>query len=158
MHRTAATSLTAGDTVRPRTLGARRMARAVLACGALAGLAILQGCEPTAPDRSRKFIVRVDSIVAPATSAPSDTLIVWFFGYVGNDGCSYVEHVDKYLTVTELRVTFRGKYDGRPGVACTMAPVSLHHPEVVLPPRSSPFRVIVLQPDGTLLQRAIVVP
>lgn len=158
MHRTAATSVTAGDTVRQRSLHAGRVARAVVACGALGGLAILQGCEPTAPDRSRQFIVRVDSIVAPATIASNDTLIVWFFGYVGSDGCSYVERVDKYLTHAELRVTFRGKYDGRPGVVCTMAPVSLHHPEVVLPPRSSPFRIIVLQPDGTLLQRAIVVP
>ena len=158
MHRAAATSLTAGGAARPRSPIARRVARAVLACGLLGSLATLQGCEPTAPDRSRKFIVRVDSIVAPATIASNDTLIVWFFGYVGNDGCSYVEHVDKYLTVTELRVTFRGKYDGRPGVACTMAPVSLHHPEVVLPPRSSPFKIIVLQPDGTLLQGAIVAP
>ena len=158
MHRTTATSLTAGDAARPRSLNARRVARAVLACGVLGGLATLQGCEPTAPDRSRKFIVRVDSIVAPATIASNDTLIVWFFGYVGNDGCSYVEHIDRYLTVTELRVTFRGKYDGRPDVACTMAPVSLQHPEVVLPPRNSPFKIIVLQPDGTLLQRAIAVP
>lgn len=158
MHRNAASSRTAGDAERPRSLYARRVVRAVLACGVLEGLAMLQGCEPTALDRSRRFIVRVDSIVAPATIAANDTLVVWFFGYVGNDGCSYVEHVDKYLTVTELRVTFRGTYDGRPDVACTMAPVSLHHPEVVLPPRSSPFRIIVLQPDGTLLQRAIVVP
>lgn len=158
MRRTAATMLTAGDTVPRRLLHARRVVRAVVACGALGGLAILQGCEPTAPDRSRRFIVRVDSIVAPATMAANDTLIVWFFGYVGSDGCSYVERIDKYLTLGELRVTFRGKYDGRPGVACTMAPVSLHHPEVVLPPRSSPFRIIVLQPDGTLLQRSIVVP
>ena len=158
MKRTAETLVIAGDTLRRRSLHARRVARTAAACAGLGCLAILLACEPTAPDRSRKFIVRVDSIVAPATIAPNDTLIVWFFGYVGSDGCSYVEHVDKYLTVAELRVTFRGKFDGRPDVACTMAPVSLHHPEVVLPPRSSPFRIIVLQPDGTLLQRTVVVP
>lgn len=158
MHRTAATRMPAGDTVRSRSPSARRVTRAAVACVALWGFAMLQGCEPTAPDRSRQFIVRVDSIVAPAMIAQNDTLIVWFFGYVGNNGCYYVEHVEKYLTVTELRVTVRGKYDGRPGVACTQAPVSLHHPEVVLPPRTSPFKVVVLQPDGTLLQRAVVVP
>lgn len=158
LHRTAETRLPAGDAVQPRSLKARRVTRAAVACGILWGLAMLQGCAPTAPDRSRQFIVRVDSIVAPAMIAPNDTLIVWFFGFVGNNGCSYVERVEKYLTVTELRVTIRGKYDGRPGVACTQAPVSLHHPEVVLPPRSSPFNVIVVQPDGALLQRAVVAP
>lgn len=132
-----------------------REARALVAGVILAGLAIVQGCEPTAPDRSRNFIVRVDSIVAPATTAPTDTVIVWFFGYVGNNGCSSVERVDRYQTSTELRVTFRGKYDGRPGIGCTQAPVSLHHPEVVLPPRGAPFSVIVLQPDGSELRRTL---
>jgi len=149
--------VTEPDSVGPRWVHASRVARTIVACGVVVGLAVLYSCALTDPDRSRTFIVRVDGVVAPPAMAGNDTLIVWFYGNVGSDGCSRVEYVQKYLTRAQLEVTFHGKYDGRPGVVCTFQPVALHYPEVVVPPLSSPFTIIVHQPDGALLRRVVVV-
>jgi hypothetical protein len=98
------------------------------------------------------FVIRVDSISAPAAVEGSNALEVQFHGWVGSDGCSSLSHVEKRATPQLLEVKFHGV---RRGGDCTQMPVALEHMEIVSPPLNNPFTIRVLQPGGVPLEQAV---
>lgn len=110
------------------------------------------GCDLIGPGTER-FLVRVDSISAPAIVAPDETLRVVFFGHVGPDGCSRITRVDKQRTPARLEIAFHGERDD--GAYCTQVPVELRHEEAVAPPLEDPFVIRVTQPGSTSLERVV---
>jgi len=122
-----------------RGLGVLLLSSAGLGCGLL--------------DSTDSFVIRVDSISAPAAITPADTLSARFFGLVGSDGCSRLERVEKRREGGLLELRFHGTRKG--GVDCTQMLVSLDHEERLLPPLPDPFTIRVLQPDGPALERVV---
>ncbi len=100
------------------------------------------------------FTIRVDSIALPSVIAPGDTLKARFFGSVGPDGCWDLEGIDRHVSASALEVRFRGS---RTSGLCTQMPVHLDHIEAVPPPLQTPFTVAARQPDGSALQRVVVI-
>jgi hypothetical protein len=98
------------------------------------------------------FVVRVDSISAPAEVDAGTALEVQFHGYVGPDGCSSLSRVEKRVAPQLLEIRFHGV---RRSGNCTQMPVPLEHTERAEPPLSDPFTIRVLQPDGASLERVV---
>jgi hypothetical protein len=98
------------------------------------------------------FVVRVDSISAPAAVDAGTALDVQFHGYVGPNGCSSLSRVEKRAAPQLLVIRFHGV---RRSGNCTQMPVSLEHAERAEPPLSDPFTIRVLQPDGATLERVV---
>jgi hypothetical protein len=108
-------------------------------------IVILSACDVFGP-RTESFIIRVDSIDAPATVAQGQAFDVVFSGGIGSDGCSTLARVDRTMTVDTLRVRFHG--ERRRGGNCPQMPTRLEHTEPVTPPVNDPFVVIAIQPTG----------
>lgn len=121
--------------------------------GVIATASIVVGACDVFGVGSERFLVRVDSVSAPAMVALGDTLRMTFFGRVGPDGCSRLEHVAKHATQSSLDIEFHGQRDEHGN--CTQMPVELRHEESVLPPLRDPFHVRVGQPRGVVLERVI---
>jgi hypothetical protein len=100
------------------------------------------------------FVIRVDSISAPAAIAPADTLTVRFFGGIGPDLCSRLVRVEKRSEPGVLEVRFHGERDEGGGDCLQMVSL-LDHEEKILPPLVDPFIIRVLQPEGAPLERVV---
>jgi hypothetical protein len=99
-----------------------------------------------------RFVVRVDSISAPAAVDAGTALEVQFHGWVGPNGCSSLSRVEKRAAPQLLEIRFHGV---RRSGDCTQMPVPLEHTERAAPPLSDPFTIRVLQPDGASLERVV---
>jgi hypothetical protein len=131
-----------------RTLGPKRtwpLSLLVLAGNLTTGCDILGSGDES-------FVVRVDSISAPAAVDAGTVLDVQFHGYVGPNGCSSLSRVEKRAAPQLLEIRFHGV---RRSGNCTQMPVSLEHAERTEPPLSDPFTIRVLQPDGATLERVV---
>jgi hypothetical protein len=117
-------------------------------------VAAASGCDLMGPD-SETFTVRVDSIVAPATIAPGDTLTVRFHGFVGPDGCHRLDRVDRARGPGILQMGFHGERSTGRNLDCTSMLVLLDHEERVAPPLDDPFLIVVRQPGGGTLERVV---
>jgi hypothetical protein len=115
----------------------------------LAGI-LTSGCDILGGDE--RFVVRVDSISAPAAVDAGTALEVRFHGWVGPNGCSSLSRVEKRAAPQLLEIRFHGV---RRGGNCTQMPVPLEHAERAEPPLSDPFTIRVLQPDGATLERVV---
>ncbi|TVP51080.1 MAG: hypothetical protein EA350_00270 [Gemmatimonadales bacterium] len=131
--------------------GAGAAAVAVMVLSIAVGTA---GCDLLGPDRET-FLVRVDSISAPATVSTGDTLTVQFHGFVGSDGCHRLERVDRGRGPGTLVMTFHGERRVGGNIVCTLEPVALTHEERVTPPFDDPFTIVVRQPGGGTLERVV---
>jgi hypothetical protein len=98
------------------------------------------------------FIVRVDSISAPAAVDAGTALEVQFHGWVGPNGCSSLSRVEKRAAPQLLEIRFHGV---RRSGYCTQMPVPLEHVERAEPPLSDPFTIRVLQPGGAALEQVV---
>jgi hypothetical protein len=106
---------------------------------------------------STRFVIRVDTITAPATIAPSDTLRVRFEGVIGSSGCYRLESIELTQTIKSLDIRFIGENGAGFSVLCTAAISMLDHYEAKVPPIAGPFVITVRQPDGTTLTRTVAV-
>jgi hypothetical protein len=116
----------------------------------LAGM-LTTGCDILGYGDER-FVVRVDSISAPAAVDAGTALAVQFHGWVGPNGCSSLSRVEKRAAPQLLEIRFHGV---RRSGNCTQMPVSLDHAERVEPPLSDPLTIRVLQPGGASLERVV---
>ncbi len=116
----------------------------------------LAGCGPFDSDGDL-FVIRVQSIVAPALVPASDTLRIRFTGAIGPDGCWNLARVDRRLTDSTLDITFVGVHDASRDHVCVHQPQSLDHEEAIPPPLRTPFTISARQPDGSLLHRVVTV-
>ncbi len=122
-------------------------------CALLSALLLASGCGILEGDATR-FIVRVDSIVAPASVGPEGPLVVRFLGMIGPNGCSRLAEVPSGRSPGLLEVQFHGEL--RDGV-CTQEPVLLDYQQELAPPFLDPFVIRVLQPSGPPLERSVPV-
>jgi len=112
-------------------------------------------CSLISGDDYDHFRIRVDSIVAPDTAASGDSLRITLFGFVGPDGCYSFDRIDSRRTTNSVELSVWGRHRTGRGFACTHAVVELRQSHVVPPPLGIPFSVIVVQPDGSRLNRPI---
>jgi hypothetical protein len=133
---------------------ARRAGAAAAAALTVALVAGISGCDLLELDRE-PFTIRVDSISAPATIAPGDTLTVRFHGWVGLDGCHRLDRVERARSPGRLELRFQGLRRTGSYNVCTSAPVKLDHEERVMPPLEDPFTILVRQPRGRTLERVV---
>jgi hypothetical protein len=96
-----------------------------------------------------EFTVRVDSVSAPASIGPADTLVARFFGMVGSDRCSRITHVEREADSSGLVIQFHGERIER---NCGQMPVFLEHEERITPPLNDPYTIRVVQPAGPPLE------
>lgn len=98
------------------------------------------------------FTIRVDSIVAPASIGPGESLTARFLGRIGPHGCYGLDEVRSARSPGLLLIEFRGKaVDG----LCTQEPVNLDHRVDLPPPFDDPFVIRVVQPAGPPLERSV---
>ncbi len=98
------------------------------------------------------FVIRVDSVSAPAAIAPADTITVRFFGSIGPNGCYSLVDAPTTRTPALLEVRFNGK---RVDALCIQTPIFLDHTQRLVPPFVDPFTIRVLQPDGATLEHIV---
>lgn len=103
-----------------------------------------------------RYLIRVDSVVAPFVVAADDTLRVRFQGEVGPDGCYRLVRVAREVTTSSLEVVFYGEHR-EDGGYCTQAIVTMDHEETVEPPLVGPFKITVHQPGGSLREQVVTV-
>jgi len=101
----------------------------------------------------REFIISVDSISVPETVLAEDSIPVRVFGWVGPDGCHRFSHFEVKKTPNRARITVRG-LESNSG-DCTAAPVSSDRVNVIRPPLSDPFTVVVNQPKNEDLEQLV---
>lgn len=112
----------------------------------------LGGCEVLGIGGEERFIITVDSIVAP-TEVPTNTPItVGFFGGIGADGCSRLRNIDSHRTPESLDMQFNGVREGR---SCTQMPAFLEHMTTLYPPFADSFVIRARQPRGRVLEHTV---
>lgn len=100
-------------------------------------------------------MVRVDSISAPASISRTDTLRARFWGLVGPDTCYRLKRVEKGRGPGILQLRFVGELVRESDTQCIYWGVFLQHEEQVPPPLDDPFKIQVLQPDGSRLEKIV---
>lgn len=119
---------------------------------ALAGLTWASGCGLL--DGPERFVVAVDSIVAPSTVPATAAFTVRFVGMVGPNGCYSLLEAPNARTPGLLQIQFIGEKVDR---VCTQEPVALDYTLDVSPPFTNPFTIRVTQPSGPPLERTVTV-
>jgi hypothetical protein len=126
----------------------------------LLGFIILNYCttEPDQDDpRYASFKIKVDKISIPDTISSSDTLTLKFWGLVGTDGFHKFEEFETKLIGNDLHITLWGT---KPNfeTACPTVMVYLDGKEFKTTiNQSGNYRIIIHQPDNSLLIESLVV-
>lgn len=118
----------------------------------MAGL-VACGSDSLGPSGTRPFVIRVDSIVA-APAGVGDTLTVTYHGVVGSNLCYALDRVEESQVPDSVVVLFHGVR--QLGVPCEQTFSILTSVRRYLPPRRSPFTVVVRQPDGSFLRKTVL--
>jgi len=140
----------------PRSTAAPFKARSVASIAALLGAQVaLASCSWITGADDDRYRVRVDSISAPTSIRPTDTLRVVLYGDVGRDGCYEFDRIEARRFASSVELTVCGAYVGGPEVACVQIVTKLHESYAIPPPLSNPFTVAVRQPDGSRLEREV---
>jgi hypothetical protein len=130
-------------------VGARSLTRVI---GTILLTGTVAACNPFGVETDR-FIIAVDSMLAPESVAGEDTLVARFWGRIGPDLCSRLDRVDLGRGSHFITLRFHGVR--REEGDCPHMPALLDHRETIPPPLEDPFTIQVLQPDGTSLEREV---
>ena len=114
----------------------------------------LGGCEVLGIGGKERFIVRIDSIVAPTEVAANTPFTVGFFGGIGPDGCSQLRNIDSSRTSEMLDMQFNGVRDVGGG-GCPQMPTYLEHVTTLYPPFADSFIIRARQPSGRVFEHAV---
>lgn len=126
----------------------------------LLGLIIFNYCstEPDQDDsRYTSFKIKVDKVLIPDTISSSDTLTVKFWGLVGTNGCHEFKEFETRLIGSDLHITLWG---ARPNfeTGCPDVMVYLDGSEYKTTfQQSGNYRIIIHQPDNSLLIESLVI-
>jgi hypothetical protein len=116
-------------------------------------LGLSAGCTNAFEMDGNRFVINVDSISVPDTIGPNDTLTARFHGRIGPNQCFQLSRVERGRGVGLLELRFHG--ERKENGDCLQMPVLLDHIEEVPPPVEDPFRLRVLQPDGSALEKIV---
>jgi hypothetical protein len=125
----------------------------------LAGLAACavagSGCfSSTGPDVSRKFLIHVEEMVAPAEADPGETIALGFYGTIGTDLCHEFDRFVVTRSGSRYTVQVWGRHTG--DTVCATAVAELNGVAYRLPPpHTGDVHVSVVRPDGTTLEKTI---
>ncbi len=123
------------------------------AAAVLLVLGVSAGCSSPSDMATQRFVIAVDSISVPDTIGPNNTLTARFYGRIGPNRCYRLDRVDRGrgAGILELRFYSARIVDGD----CAQMPAVLDHVEEVPPPLEDPFRIRVLQPDGSAQEKVV---
>ena len=107
---------------------------------------------PTSPEQ---FLIRVDSLTAPAQASYAEPFTVTFYGRIGGNTCYSLRRVEREYSPVAVDFTFVGERCVSGGGYAVV--VSLNQPELIQVSRLGPFAIRVHQPDGSTLTRNLTV-
>ena len=118
----------------------------------------ISSCNIFGPDKpifeNDEFRIQVDSINAVVSI--NDTVIVRFWGIVGNDSCYKFWHFQSYLEPHKLQITLWGHKDLSSGNNCNSGSVNLNGEQYrAFPVEKGDFEIIVNEPSSQPLKRTI---
>jgi hypothetical protein len=115
--------------------------------------ALLASCDITGPE-PEGFIIRIDSISAPASLEASDSLVVRFIGVVTGPECRQSMSRTEFRSPSSLWVTFDGELRP-PGSDCAATLVEFQHRIAVPAPLKDPFTITAEDGTGARLQQVV---
>jgi hypothetical protein len=123
---------------------------------AIFAVTMLANCNEGVESQFTRFVVRVDSIAHTSFAASNDTIGVRFFGTIGNDGCHSFSHFETARQALRLDVTVWGQR--QEASACPGVMVYLEGKEYkFVPAQMGWLKIIVHQPDGSVIKDSIIV-
>lgn len=124
---------------------------------AIAAVGAGAGCNIVSPaDGLQQYIIRVDSLTAPASVAANDSLPLKFYGALP-DGCHQYSHLEALVGPQRVEVTVFGTMKTGKNVACTLIYGIVSPTLKAPPPHTNPVTVVIHQPNGSELTRQIPV-
>ncbi len=126
---------------------------------AIVAAAMLAACDGMLGPTRSAFTIRVDSVRVPQSVRATDTITAKVWAFVGNNGCYSFDRFSTTRATDHEDVSAEGVHTVGVGVNCTDALVYMRgEPLTITPPfQSSPFRLLVHQPDGTTLNYAVTI-
>lgn len=127
-------------------------------------VATLSGCvkdEPTPPENYlEEYQISMDHIEVPDQVAPDQPLVVKLHGIVGPNSAYSFDHADTVQSVSVYELKLFGVQDTNPDMSHLQVLIEWRGREFVKqPPHVDQVRVVVHQPDGTILKQIVpVVP
>jgi len=116
---------------------------------------LLPSCGPTHPTEVSEFIrVKVDSVSLPAGIIhQTDTLVLKFYGVIGNDGCYSFAHYQGSATASRADIVVWGLHKtSYSGQICAQIIVNLDGRQFrIFPIQAGLYRINIHQPDGSTL-------
>ncbi len=108
-------------------------------------------CEIFGPDKpvfeNNEFRIQVDTL--DAVQSINDTLIIRFWGVIGNDSCQKFWHFQSNLREHKLDITLWGHKEVTAGNNCNSGEVNLNGLQYrIHPALPGDFEIIVNQPNG----------
>src|ERR1041385_6330972 len=132
-----------------------RLRLCFLAASALIVSAIIDGCNPIAPDH-HDFVIKVDSVTGPSAVSGGIPFNVKVSGFVGGNGCFHFQEFRVDRATGTLDVTVIGRREGDSRSLCTQNIVFLEgQPLTISPPILGPFALRFHQPDNTILTKTV---
>jgi hypothetical protein len=123
---------------------------------AICAVTMLANCNKGVESQFTPFVVKVDSIAHTSFAASNDTIVVRFFGTIGNDGCHSFSHFETARQALQLDVTVWGQR--QEASACPAVMVYLEGREYkFVPAQMGWLKIIVHQPDGSAIKDSIIV-
>ncbi len=114
---------------------------------------LASGCDIISPGGSTR-VVQVDSVTVLADQTTATSIPVRFWGYVGSNGCSSLNTIERSVWPDSMLIRFVAETKNS---LCTQMPVPLEHVETITPGASDVFTVIVRQPDQSRLRERVPV-
>ncbi|MEX2639237.1 MAG: hypothetical protein WD266_01030 [Balneolales bacterium] len=118
---------------------------------------VLSGCGLISDsDSENTFVINVESIAAPESVALGDTVVINFFGIIGNNGCFHFSHFEDFEADDGLEIEAHGGFSG--GRSCPEVIVDLDGKAFRYVPDSPGEKIIrVLRPQSDPLERRVTV-
>ena len=123
-------------------------------------LVLFGGCgedELGAPEKVWvEYQISLDRIEAPDSVAPTEPLVVNLSGIIGPNTGYWFDHADTVATDSLFDLTLFGIHDETPGLQTLSVLIEWNgRPFVKQPPHSDSVRIVVHQPDGSILENTV---
>lgn len=113
----------------------------------------------TGPDEQyRDYLVKVDKIRHPDTVSVNDTIRIKLDGFIGNNGCHHFSRFEADTRPLQLDLKVWARAESSKEMACAEVMVYLYGREYAAPAKErGTFRIIIHQPDGSILSDSVIV-
>jgi hypothetical protein len=116
-------------------------------------LALITAC--VTPPEEQEFVIKVDSVRAPAVVSVGASFDIEFFGTIGPSTCYRLKEYQLAKSSTTADITLVGAHPAE-SRTCGDAFTSVQGLRITIsPPTADPFAVRIHQPDNTVLLKTI---